>query len=277
MRKIAAMRRFKIYLPFFKNEFKSIFAYRFNVLLWIISDLLAPFISFYLWKAIYGSASADTLGGLTQAEMIVYVFMSFVTSQIVTTGIAEYMRDDITEGTVAMTLIKPLDYRLSLISRAAANSFFRMLVPGVFVFAGVEIYKAAVLGIPAVSVANVFLFLFSIIMSFLIYVLFDFCFGMIAFVTTHFFGLFLVKSAILSFLSGALIPISFFPGVLQTVFDMLPFASMIYSPVMVYLGKYGGWELVFVLARQVFWVIFLYFLGSLLWRKVTKRLTVLGG
>ena len=271
------MRKLKIYLPFFKNQFKSILAYRVNTILWIICDLLAPFISFYLWNAIYGSAPGDTLGGLTQSEMIVYVFISFVVSQVVTVGIASYMRDDIWEGAVAMMLIKPIDYRLSLISRAAANAIFNFVIPGVFVWVGIEIYKAVVLGVAAVPVANVFLFLLSVIMSFLIYVLFDFCFGMVAFVTTHYFGLSMIKTAILSFLSGALIPISFFPGALQTVFEMLPFSSMIYTPVMVYLGKYGGLELVFVLARQLFWVIILYALGSLFWRKVTKRLTILGG
>lgn len=271
------MRKLKIYIPFFKNQFKSIFAYRLNAILWIICDLLAPFISFYIWNAIYGSATGDTLGGLTRPEMIVYVFMSFVVSQVVTVGIASYMRDDIWEGAVAMMLIKPIDYRLSLISRAAASAIFNMVIPGVFVWVGIEIYKAVVLGVAAVSVANVFLFLLSIIMSFLIYVLFDFCFGMVAFITTYYFGLALVKSAILGFLSGALIPISFFPGALQTVFEMLPFSSMIYAPVMIYLDKYAGWELVFVLARQLFWVIFLYALGSLFWHKVTKRLTILGG
>ena len=115
------------------------------------------------------------------------------------------------------------------------------------------------------------------IFSFFIYVLFDFCFGMIAFFTTYIFGLQMVKSAVLSFLTGELIPLSFFPAVFQKVFDFLPFSSMVYTPVMIYLGKYSGSELMFVLARQVIWIVILYVLGSLIWKKVTKRLVVLGG
>ena len=120
-------------------------------------------------------------------------------------------------------------------------------------------------------------YLLSCIMSFLIYVLFDFCFGMIAFFTTYIFGLLLVKGALLGFLMGQLIPISFFPAVVQRFFDFLPFSSMVYTPVMIYLGKYDSAQLLFVMLRQAVWIVILYVLGSLIWRQVTKRLVVLGG
>ena len=61
------------------------------------------------------------------------------------------------------------------------------------------------------------------------------------------------------------------------MFDFLPFSSMIYTPVMIYLEKYSQKELAFVLFRQAAWVVLLYVLGSLIWKKVTSRLVVLGG
>ena len=78
-------------------------------------------------------------------------------------------------------------------------------------------------------------------------------------------------------MSGQLIPISFFPEALQRIFDFLPFSSMIYTPVMVYLGKYQGMELALVLGRQLLWVVLLYALGTFLWSRITRRLIVLGG
>ena len=85
------------------------------------------------------------------------------------------------------------------------------------------------------------------------------------------------ENALLSFLTGQLIPLSFFPEVIQRVFDFLPFSSMVYAPTMIYLGKYSGNELMFVLFGQLVWVVILYVLGSLIWKRVTKRLVVLGG
>ena len=64
---------------------------------------------------------------------------------------------------------------------------------------------------------------------------------------------------------------------MQKLFEFLPFSSMVYTPVMIYLGKYSGYDLAFVLLRQLVWVGLLYGLGSLIWRLVVKRLTVLGG
>lgn len=271
------LKKLKIYFPFTLNEIKRQLSYKGAFYLFILISLFGSFISYYLWMAIYGSSSSATLGGLSKNEIVIYVFMVYVTSSIVSVSISDWVSDDIVKGTVAMNLIKPINYRMSLISRAMGNSIYKFLVPGIFIWIGLEIYKVKVLNMPFTSISNILLYLLSCIMSFLIYILFDFCFGMIAFFTTYIFGMLLAKEALLSFLTGQLIPLSFFPVIVQKVFNYLPFSSMIYTPVMIYLGKYSGLELLFVLLRQAVWVIVLYLLGSLIWRKVTKRLVVLGG
>lgn len=270
-------KKLRIYLPFAANELKRQLAYKGAFYLFILVKIFGAFISYYLWMAIYGSSDQTTLGGLTREEMVVYVFMVYVTASIVTASISTMVSDDVVKGTVAMNLIKPIDYRMSLIAMAAGNMVYRFLIPSVFIWIGLELYKVRVLGLAPVTVLGVLLYLLSCIMSFLIYVLFDFCFGMIAFFTTYIFGMRLAKEALLSFLTGQLIPISFFPAVIQKIFDFLPFSSMIYTPVMIYLGKYTGGTLAYMMLRQAVWVVILYALGSLIWRKVTRRLVVLGG
>lgn len=270
-------KRLKIYLPFASNELKRQLAYKGAFYLFILINLFSSFIRYYLWMAIYGSSGQAVLGGLSKNEMVVYVFMVYITSSVVMISISNLVSDDVVKGTVAMNLIKPIDYRLSLMSQALGGMIYRFLVPCIFIWVGVEVYKVTVLGLTLVSVSEVIFYLLSCIMSFLIYVLFDFCFGMIAFFTTYILGLEMVKEALLAFLTGQLIPISFFPEALRKVFDFLPFSSMIYTPVMIYLGKYTGRTLGFMLLRQALWVVILYVLGSLIWKKVTKRLVVLGG
>lgn len=270
-------KRLKIYLPFASNELKTQLAYKGAFYLFILISLFGSFISYYLWMSIYGSSENGTLGGLTKSEMIIYVFMAYVTSSIVTISISDWVSEDVVKGTVSMNLIKPIDYRASLIVRATGNMIYRFLAPAIFIWIGIEIYKVHWLGMPITSISHILLYLLSCIMSFLIYVLFDFCFGMIAFFTTYIFGMLMAKEALLSFLTGQLIPISFFPEIFQNIFQFLPFSSMIYTPVMIYLNKYTGKTLYFMLLCQLIWVILLYILGSLIWKKVTKRLVVLGG
>lgn len=270
-------RKWKVYMPFLENQFKRNLAYKGSFYLMMVCSIFGPFISYYLWMAIYGSAAGSVLGGLSQAEMVVYIFMSYVTSQAAMVRVSGEITDDVMEGSVIMTLIKPIDYRLSLIAKAMGEALYRFIAPALFVWIGLEVYKATVLGLGITPLGNILLYVISTLMSFLIYVFFDFCFGMVAFVTTYMFGMNMAKNAILGFLSGQLIPISFFPGALRQLFEFLPFSSMIYTPVMVYLGKYSGTELAFVLGRQFFWIVLLYLLGTYLWSRITRRLVVLGG
>lgn len=268
---------FKIYFPFVTNELKRQLAYKGVFYLWIFISLFSSFISYFLWMAVYGSSDKAVLGGLTQNEMVVYIFMVYVTSSITMITISDWVSDDVVKGNVVMQLIKPIDYRLSLMAKAVGVMIYRFLAPGVFIWIGLEVYKVAVLKMTVVSITDLLAYLLSCMLSFLICVLFDFCFGMVAFFTTYIFGMLMAKEAIMSFLCGQLIPLSFFPETIQKVFEFLPFQSMVYTPVMIYLGKYQGMDLVFTLAKQALWVVILYVLGSLIWKKVTKRLIVLGG
>lgn len=267
----------KIYLPFASNEIKRLLAYKASFYLFIVISLLGSFVSYYLWMAIYGSSESGIIGGLTKDEMVVYIFMIYVTTSILGVSISEWISDDVTKGTIAMNLIKPIDYRLSLIVRACGTVVYNFFVPSVFVWIGLEIYRVFALHMKPTSPLTILVYLVSCILSFLIYVLFDFCFGMVSFSTTYIFGLILVKDALMSFLTGHLIPISLFPKVLQDIFDFLPFSSMAYTPVMIYIGKYTGKTLCFMLLRQVIWVVILYLLGSFSWNKIKRRLNVLGG
>ncbi len=272
------MKKFiRTYLPFASNELKRNMAYKGAFYLFTLCSLFGSFIQYYLWMAIYGSAQGAKLGSLTREEMVVYVFMSYVTSSLTMISVSRELGKDVVKGSVVMNLIKPIDYRLSLIAKGLGTMVYHFMMPGIFVWAGLEFYKWYALGLPVVNIGNLLLYVVSVIFSFFIYVLFDFCFGMIAFFTTYIFGMQMAKDALLSFLTGQLIPLSFFPEIVERLFEFLPFSSMVYTPVMIYLGKYGISELWFVLGRQLVWVVLLYLLGSLLWKQVTRRMIVLGG
>lgn len=81
-------KRLRIYLPFAANELKRQLAYKGAFYLFILVNLFGSFISYYLWMAIYGSSEKAVIGGLTQKEMVVYVFMVYVTASIVTASIS---------------------------------------------------------------------------------------------------------------------------------------------------------------------------------------------
>lgn len=267
----------RIYWPFALNQIKSNFVYKGRFYLFILRKFLGMFIYYYLWMAIYANSASNQLGGFTRSEMILYVFMSYTISDIVMVNISSEIGYDVLDGSVAMNLIKPINYRMNLAFKSLGIMIYRTVVPSLFIWVGLEIYKVSNLGMTVISPVTVILSLLSIFLSFLIYIFFDYCFGMLAFITTYIFGMNIIKNAALNFLTGKLIPISFFPIIVQKLFSFLPFTAMTYVPVMIYLGKYSRTQALGEIGKQVLWVVAFYLLGTLLWKRIEKRIVILGG
>lgn len=267
----------RIYKPFTIGRIQEQLAYKWSFYLFILSSMFSLLVGYYLWKAIYNSSSSESLGGFTQNEMIVYIFMSFITSNLVRVSVTRDIGNDVVEGTIAMNLVKPINYQVRLFFSSLGNVLFRFLVPGLPIWLVMSIVRYVSLGELPPSLVVIVTYLVSVCLSFVIMFLFDFCFGLLAFYTTYVWGLNLAKQAILGFLTGQLIPLSFFPETVRRIFDFLPFASMNYTPVMIYLNKMPMERVIFSMGIQVIWIILLYIIANYFWKRVTTRITVLGG
>ena len=122
----------KIYWPFASNQIKSNFAYKGSFYLYMLRKFFGMFIYYYLWMAIYASSSSEILGGFTRNEMMLYVFMSYTLSDIIMINISSDIGRDVVDGNVAMNLIKPINYRMSLIFRAFGIMVYKLVVPSLF-------------------------------------------------------------------------------------------------------------------------------------------------
>lgn len=266
-----------IYLPFTKNVIKDNLAYKGTFYLTLLCKILSVFVSYYLWKAIFDSSSYGRIGGFTRAEMVTYIFMSFVCSNVVNISMTTKIGNDVTDGSIAMNLIKPISYKRKLLFESIGEMIYKFIVPSIFIWIGVEVYKIFCFDNYLFSIKNTIFFVISSILGFLIYFLFEFCFGMLAFYSTYVWGMEIIKNGVLTFLTGQLIPLTFFPMVIQKMFDFLPFSSMNYIPVMVYLGKVNDIELLFIIIRQFIWIVLLELFSIWLWNRVIKRISILGG
>lgn len=269
--------RFKIYWPFSLCTLQQALSYKASFFLFIIAELLGVFASYYLWRAIFQSSSSPTINNFTFREMVIYIFISFITTNIVWVNVSREIGYDVVEGSIAINLIKPINYKIRLFFSSLGGLVYNFFVPSIFIWIGLMIYEYTKYHTLPPNIFTILLYLLSIILSFILLFFFDFCFSMLAFYTTYIWGLNLAKAAILAFLSGQVIPLTFFPGIIQKVFQYLPFASMNYVPVMIYMRKLTGVSIVYELARQVMWIVLLWLLSCALWKQATKRITVLGG
>lgn len=265
--------RIKCYRPFAVSQVKIAFAYRMAFFVRLLSNFFTVMITYYLWRAIYQSGTEAVMGGFTFEEMTAYVVISFFTTSMLSAVQANNIAYAIQDGSIAISLIRPLSFQGIQMAESMGNFIVNALI---FSFPFMLIFTLRGWLIP-VTPGNLLLFIISVVLSFFIQFYFNFCFSMLAFYTTYFFGLDMAKTVIIKLCSGALIPLSFFPASVEKIFTLLPFSSMNYIPVMIYLGKLQGSALVETIGLQVFWVVILYLLCRIFWKAAIRRLTVLGG
>lgn len=120
-------------------------------------------------------------------------------------------------------------------------------------------------------------YLLSLILAFLINFFFNICFGFSAFVFKNLWGSNLLKNSLVAFMSGSLIPLSFFPKIIADILYFLPFSSLIYTPVMIIVGKYNISQMIQAVLLQLFWLLVMIALSQIIWKRVQSHITIQGG
>lgn len=86
------------YIPFFKVGVHQSIAYKTNWLFIIVGNILNCFVSFYLWKAIFDSNKSKSFLGFSLEEMIVYIFVTFITKTMIGSDVTDEIGQEIKDG-----------------------------------------------------------------------------------------------------------------------------------------------------------------------------------
>lgn len=265
------------YKAFFRAGVQSSMAYRTSFMCFVLGESLYCFVMYFIWKAVFLSSGDSTFLGFTITDMTVYVFLSNLVGFLTSTDSSDCLAEEIHDGSIIMRMIKPVNVDYSLLANELGGKVIMVTCIFLPVMLGVEVYRYYVLGYIAFNIVNFLLFTLSIILSYLLSFYLNLIFGYLAFFLLNIWGFSILKSTIIKFFSGALIPLAFFPSVIRTVFEQLPFASLVYTPTMIYMGKFNTNELLFVLGKQVFWICVFVGISKMIWIWAQKRLAVQGG
>jgi ABC-2 type transport system permease protein len=83
--------------------------------------------------------------------------------------------------------------------------------------------------------------------------------------------------AFIMILSGAIIPLAYFPDGMQVFLKVLPFSGLVDTPFRFYLGMIPASELFSFVLLQLAWTAFFIFIGILLMKVAIKRVVIQGG
>ena len=276
---------FKKYKPFLRASAMDMMAWRFNIIVWAIVTVFEVACLIFLWLAVYSSSEGGidaSINGFTYKEMIVYVVLTTVFGFVTfNNDTLWYINQDIIKGTIGNYVIKPISYRGKFV---ASNLGAFLMMSAVF---GIPLYGVSLgvlIGIgflPIVSIwefiAHIGLFLVSSVLACLLNDTIAYLFGILCFYTSSAWGLNSLKTTVISFLSGALLPLAFFPPVFKDIVGYMPFAGMSQNPVLILMMKYDYIESLKVILIAFVWLILLELFVKLLFSHAIKKVTVQGG
>jgi ABC-2 type transport system permease protein len=260
------------YWAFARVGFVNTLAYRLRYFTGIVTYFIYVSVYYFIWKAIY--AHSASIEGFDFAHLLTYIGVGWIIRSFYFNNIDQEIAYQVMEGRLAMDLIKPVNIQLMYVARAAGESVFRLAL--LTVPTAVVLFLVYPLRLPA-SVGHAGAFLVSVSLSFLIVAAINFAVGTFALRLQSILGLLRAKFFLLELFSGLLLPMTFFPHMVQKILDLLPFQSISYVPMLIYLGKLNGGGLARAIAIQILWVAILLALGDGLWRWSTRKVIIQGG
>ena len=250
-----------------KGGIKTGFAYRFHYFTALFLAPISLIIYFFLWGSIFAYSGEVIIRGFTLQQMISYFAISMVVGFFTWSGIDEWLEHDVRHGHLIVALLKPIHF-------FNWNYFFEF---------GMNILSVIIEMIPVITIAviffgltiaapvNLIFFAISVFFASIIYTSISFCVGLTAFWFKRISGIRRMKRILMSFLSGGILPLTFFPENYQRISKFLPFQYARFEPINIYMGKYTVLQMSQIILFQIIWVVILLGLGLLVWNKAFKK------
>lgn len=271
------MRSIKPYLSFSGAATKMMLTYRLQVFLWFIAEATKLILIFFLWHAIFSNSESSVINGYTYGGIVMYYLFAMIVGWLTFSDQLWNVADDVKKGTLAMKLIKPIGYVRTLLFQnigAQVGAFFIVVLP--LIITSIILNITFDVGITM----NFLKLLFIIIVIFnalLINFYFDMIFAAILMKVTNSFGVFQLRNAIIRLLSGALLPITLMPALMQKIANYLPFVYTVFIPSEFIRRDFEFDFFIKHLLISYFWVIALICISMFIFKRAIKKAVILGG
>jgi len=265
-----------LYANFARLAFLKFLAYRLRYYTGIITYTIFVAGNAFLYSALFNSRPEThaVIGGLTLSQMVSYVILSWIGRSFYFNSIDRTLAHQVVEGEIAMQLIKPFHVQTVMMSEALGEALFRMLM---FTLP-IVVVVVPLFGMTAPPDPTLYGWTaLSFALAFIVNSQLNFLVGCLAFYLKNIIGVIRAKLIMMEFLTGVLVPFTFFPLWVQDIIGWLPFQAVSYIPVTIYLGLRPADQLLSALLLQAAWALGLFVAGRLVWNASVRRVTLQGG
>ena len=230
------------YFKIFTCGVQDASAYRGNLIVGVLSNFIITAVMFYIWKVIY--ETNVIIDNYNWEDMKIYLFISFICNSTLSWSAETKISKKIITGELTSDLIKPMGF-MSMTFFETAGAGVPVSMISILIMSIVAIFMK--IQMPTNPIVY-FMFIISLVFSFVI-----------------------------NFFSGALIPLTMMPGVLQKIAYALPFQGIVYIPSSIFMESTVGRDAMYLILSQIVWCIVLYIVQVILWRCAIKKVVINGG
>lgn len=250
--------------------------YRLGTAVTLFANLIYLVLVYFLWKAIYDSAGTEVVNGMTFTDTMIYLILATALFNFLEMFVVWDMSRSIQSGKIILDLLKPMkfrEYTFWSYSGSHVVLFTLTFVP-TFIVVLIVTNGAIPMGL------NLLWFAIATVLALIVNFSMEMIVATICLYTESTWGINIVKETIVLLLSGASIPLAFFPEVLRQVVDYLPFRAVYDIPLTILLEKNDTNTIEGLLPMfglQLIWALILTVAGTLFWNHSVKKITVNGG
>lgn len=241
--------------------------HRFSIVAYRIGEIIELLFLIIMWTALYKNTSA--ISGYTLSEMITYILIGNLIATITRNFMTEFVAREIHEGALSLFLVKPISYfryafirEIGRVTLPTAFSILTNLFVIIF-FADRIVINTNINVLLILGTMTACAFVTELFLSFII--------GLVAFWANEVDGIYTTVNRLKKFVSGGYFPISLLPLAYVKISYALPFAYSFFVPTQLYLGKISPVEALHGVGIQILWIIALYIIIKLVWKRGLKK------
>jgi len=262
--------RFEPYVQFAQKAAAREATYRFDVFTTIASVLVRVYLLRMVWVALYTRNVAPS--DLPLHAIITYSTVALLMGLVMDIDQTRMLHDKLHSGSIATDFMKPINVPLYFFADGSGEVLFHavLIVPSL-------LFSLLIVHIDVPGPLVLATFAVSFLLGYLVGFWVNFIMNCIAFWTLEIHAARLIVTWVSDLFGGEIIPLVIFPAFLQKIAFVLPFAAMFSTPLLIYVGVIPPARYAQALGSQLFWVVVLGLVATVLWRAGAKRVVVQGG
>jgi len=253
--------------------YKEWSAYRTHSLVSVFAGPVYFIVQYYIWAAVYGGEGS--LAGMEFMQTVRYfgaaALIGYLTMDFADWNLQMLVRT----GKFLTFAMRPMHHRFFALSQKVGHrvlGFFFEFLPCILIF--MFVFRIDIMP------EHLLWTVLSVVLAFLMNFYVNYCLGMTAFFLVKANGVRVVYQLLAQIFSGALMPLNFFPEIMQRVMLFLPFQYTNYIPAMVWTGHQSigvlGLSVPQAVCLQAVAVLLMYGFSEVLYRVSMKQFTAVG-